>query len=714
MKRRVPLLFLLLSLIGLFFLLDGHRWLSLEVLREHLGALQAYQQAHPWSSILLACVGYLLVAALSIPGAVALTLLMGALFGLWQGVVIVSISSTLGATLAFLITRWLFRDAIQQRFAQQLATVNKGIERDGHWYLMFLRMVPAFPFFLVNWLMALTPIRWWTFLWVSQLSMLPGTFLYVNAGQQLAALQTAKGVISPLMLLSLTAIGVFPLLAKGMVAMVQARAALKGFRKPAQFDANVVVIGAGAAGLVSSMIAATVKATVVLVERDRMGGDCLNTGCVPSKTLLASAKIAQRIRDAHRFGVNAPAPAVDFPQVMSRVQAAIRTIEPHDSVQRFTGLGVECLQGDARIVSPWEVAVGDRVIRTRKIVIASGARPAVPAIAGIDSVEYLTSDTVWSLQQLPERLLVIGGGPIGCELAQAFARLGSHVTVVQRGPRLLPREDSDVVGVLQQQMQAEGIVIHTGFLADRIENGCLHGRVGAQPMQVGFTHVLVATGRAANTQGMGLESVGVTLTDRGTIDVNAFMQTRVPTIYACGDVAGPHQFTHMASHQAWYAMVNALFGGWKRFAVDYTLVPKVTYTEPEIASAGFTEQEAMVQQQAFEITRYEFSGFDRAITEGRTEGFIKVLTVKDSDRIIGVSIVGEHAGELLGQFTLAMKHGIGLDKLLGTLQAYPTWAEAPRLLAGAWKRERAPQRLLGWVAKYHRWLLKSPVQGEDR
>lgn len=706
MKRRLPVLLLLLVLVGLFFLLDGPQWLSFGVLREHMASMQAFHQAHPLQAMGVFALVYVLVAALSLPGAALLTLLGGALFGLWQGLLLVSLASTLGATLAFLATRWLFHDAIQQRFARQLATVNRGMEQDGHWYLMFLRLVPAFPFFLVNWLMALTPIRWWTFLWVSQLAMLPGTFLYVNAGQQFASLDSMRGILSAPVLLALIALAVFPLLAKRVAMYLRAQRACQGYEKPARFDANVVVIGAGAAGLVSSVIASTVRARVILVERHRMGGDCLNTGCVPSKALLASARVAQRLRDSRAFGLDVPSMVVDFPAVMDRVRAAIRAIEPHDSVERFTSLGVECLQGEARVISPWEVAVGDRVIRTRRIVLASGARPAVPDIPGIEAVPYLTSDTIWSLQALPQRLLVIGGGPVGCEMAQAFARLGSTVTLVQRNAQLLPREDVDVAAVLQSRLLHEGVHVHTGAGALRFEAGSFSCRVDGQLLQVAFDAVLVATGREANTGGMGLEALGVGITPQGSVAVNEFMQTTVPTIYACGDVAGPYRFTHMAAHQAWYAMVNALFGSFRRFAVDYSLVPAVTYTEPEVASVGLNESTAAGQGIAVEVTRYDFAGFDRAIVEGETDGFIKVLTVAGGDRIVGVSIVGAHAGEVLGQFTLAIKHGIGLNKLLATLQAYPAWAESPRLLAGMWKRERAPRRLLAWVARYHRWLLK--------
>ncbi len=706
MKRRLPLLVLLLAMIAAFFVLDGPQWFSFEVLRAHLAELQAFQQANPFQAAMLAGAVYVLVVSLSLPGAALLTLLCGALFGLWQGVLLVSFASTLGATMAFLATRWLFHDAVQRRFSRQLVAVNKGIEEDGHWYLIILRVVPACPFFVVNWLMALTPIRWWTFMWVSQLAMLPGTFLYVNAGQQFASLDSMSGIVSPSILLALAAIAAFPLLAKRTLMRLRAQKVLKRYAKPLHFDTNVVVIGAGAAGLVSSVIAATVRAKVILIERDRMGGDCLNTGCVPSKTLLASAKVAQRARDAQTFGLEVPSVAADFSAVMKRVQDAIRAIEPHDSVERFTGLGVECVRGEARIVSPWEVVVGDRVIRTRRIVVASGAKPAVPDIPGIESVSYLTSDTIWSLSSLPQRLLVIGGGPIGCELAQAFQRLGSAVTLVQRNERLLPREDADVAAVLQSRLVKEGMQLYLGANALQFKEGKLHCGVKGNSVCVAFDAVLIATGRKANTESLGLEALGVKHTDQGTIDVNEHMQTHVPTIYACGDVAGPYQFTHMASHQAWYAMVNALFGGVKRFAVDYSLVPAVTYTEPEIARVGLSEQSAAEQGMSVEVTRYEFSGFDRAVAEGDTDGFIKVLTEAGSDRIVGVAIAGAHAGELLGQFTLAIKHGIGLNKILGTLQAYPTWAEAPRLLAGAWKRERAPERLLRWAARYHRWLLK--------
>lgn len=708
--HRIALLAVLALAIFLFFVFDLDRYLSLDFFKAQRAGIEAWREARPVAAALGFFALYVAVTALSLPGAAIMTLAAGAIFGLWAGLLIVSFASTVGATLAFLASRFILREAVQARFGDRLRAINAGIEKEGGFYLFTLRLVPLFPFFVINLVMGLTPIRTRTFYWVSQIGMLAGTLVYVNAGTQLAQLESLSGILSPALLASFALLGVFPLVAKKAVELVKARRVYAGWRKPAAFDRNLVVIGAGAAGLVTSYIAAAVKAKVTLVEADKMGGDCLNTGCVPSKALIRSAKLLSHVRRAKEFGIRHAQADFDFSEVMERVQSVIRTVEPHDSIERYTGLGVDVVEGRAKIVSPWAVEItrhdGRReTLTTRAIVIAAGARPDVPPIPGIENTGYYTSDTIWNLRERPKRLVVLGGGPIGSELTQAFARLGAKVTQIQRGARILPREDEEVSEMVTRRFRAEGIDVLTGHTPTRfsLEDGekILIAEHDGAEVRIPFDTLLVAFGRSANLTGYGLEELGIP-TGR-TVDVNEFLQTRYPNIYAAGDVAGPYQFTHTAAHQAWYASVNALFSPFKRFRADYSAVPWATFVDPEVARVGLNEQEARARGIAHEVTRFDIEDLDRAIADGEAHGFVKVLTVPGKDRILGVTIVGEHAGDLLAEYVLAMRHGLGLNKILGTIHVYPTLAEANKYAAGEWKRAHAPRKLLEWVGRFHDW-----------
>ena len=705
---RAALLLAVAAAIAAFFVFDLGRFLSLEFFAAQREAIAAFEEANPLLAAAAFFLLYVAVAALSLPGAALLTLAAGAVFGLAQGFVLVSFASSLGAACAFLIARYLLRDLVRRRFAGQLAAIDRGIEKDGAFYLFALRLVPAFPFFAVNLAMAVTPIRAWTFYWVSQAGMLAGTVVYVNAGVQLGQIDSLAGILSWPLLASFALLGVFPLLAKKLLDAFKARAVLRRFKKPRRFDANLVVVGAGSGGLVAALIAATVKAKVTLIERHRMGGDCLNTGCVPSKSLLRSAKMLSYAARAKEFGLASAQVEFDFAAVMERVQRVIAAIAPNDSVERYAGLGVDCVLGDATIVSPYEVRVGERRITTRNIVLATGGSPFVPSIPGLAEADCVTSDTVWELRELPPRLAVLGGGPIGCELAQAFARFGSAVTQVERNGRLLMREDEDVADVLQAQFAAEGVRVLASHVVERVEteNGAkrlLCRDAAGAAVAIPFDLILVATGRAPNTAGLGLEEVGVALDERGAVAVDEYLRTSVPTIYACGDVAGPYQFTHTASHQAWYAAVNPLFGPLKRFKADYSVIPWTTFTDPEVARVGLNEQDAERQGIAVEATRFHFADLDRALADGEGRGFVKVLTPPGKDRILGATIVGHHAGDLLAEFVVAMKWGLGLKKLMGTIHVYPTLAEATKFAASTWRKRHAPEGLLDWVGRFHRW-----------
>ncbi len=690
--------------------------LTLEQLRASRHAWQATYQAQPVTTLLVFWAGYVVATALSFPGAAVLTLAAGALFGFWVGLVVVSFASSLGALLAFLAARYLLRDAVQARFGKVLAPINHGMQQDGVFYLFTLRLMPVFPFWLINLLMGLTPIGAARFYGVSQVGMLAGTAVYVNAGTQLAAISSAADILSAGLLGSLVLLGLFPWVVKVAIGWVRQRQVYAPWARPTRFDRNLVVIGAGAGGLVSAYMGAAVKAKVTLIEAHQMGGDCLNQGCVPSKALIRSAKVAQQLRKAGELGMADVTGRVDFAAVMDRVRSVVRAIEPHDSVERYTQLGVEVLHGHAQIVSPWAVQVThadgtQQTLTTRNIVIATGARPWVPPIPGLHQVGCLTSDTVWNLTELPRRLLVLGGGPIGCELAQSFARLGSQVTQVEMAPRVLVREDPEVSDAVAASLRADGVVVLVGHRALRVEwvdgNKQLIAQGSESELAIAFDQLLCAVGRSPRTTGFGLEALGIPLTCRNTLETNAYLQTRYPNIYAVGDVAGPYQFTHTAAHQAWHAAINALFGRFKKFKVDYSVVPWATFTDPEVARVGLSETEAQEQGIAHEVTRYDLGDLDRAIADGVARGFVKVLTAPGRDKILGATIVGEHAADLLPEFVLAMKHGLGLNKILGTIHTYPTLAEANKYAAGTWKRAHTPKRVLGWLQRYHEWELKA-------
>ncbi len=711
--KRILLILFISALVAAYFAFDLGRWLTLDALKASRDSFAALYETAPLAVIGVYFLIYVAVTALSLPGAVVMTLAGGALFGLWVGLLVVSFASSIGATLAFLASRLLLRDWVQGRFGDRLAAVNAGIAKDGAFYLFTLRLVPLFPFFVINLLMGLTPIKTRTYYWVSQVGMLAGTLVFVNAGTQLAKLDSLSGILSPALLGSFALLGVFPLLAKQLVAIVQARKVYAGWHKPARFERNLVVIGAGAGGLVSAYIAAAVKAKVTLIEGHRMGGDCLNYGCVPSKALIRSARFLKTVREAEALGITHARAEADFGRIMARVRKVVRQVEPHDSVERYSKLGVEVIQGHARIASPWSVEVetgqGRQTLTTRAIVIATGAAPVIPKIPGIEAVRHVTSDTIWSLNEKPERLLVLGGGPIGCELAQAFAGIGCQVMLLARSG-IMGKEDADAVALVEAGLAADGVRLLKCLdtvrceIVDGEQSLIVAGEGGEQALP--FDVLLCATGRKARVSGFGLEELGIPLTKAGTIEVNDYLQTRYPNIYACGDVAGPYQFTHTAAHQAWYAAVNALFAGIKSFKADYRVIPWVTFTSPEVARVGLSEAEAKARGIAHEVTRYGLDDLDRAIADGAAHGFVKVLTPPGKDTILGVSIVGEHAGELLAEFTLAMKHGLGLNKILGTIHPYPTWSEAAKYAAGEWKRAHAPQTALAWLERLHTWRRK--------
>jgi pyruvate/2-oxoglutarate dehydrogenase complex dihydrolipoamide dehydrogenase (E3) component/uncharacterized membrane protein YdjX (TVP38/TMEM64 family) len=713
-RSRLAVLAVLAALAGAFFAFGGHEALTLANLKAQADAARAFYESHRLATVGGYFLLYVLVTGLSLPGAVPMTLAGGAIFGLAWGTVIVSFASSVGATLAFLASRFVLRDWVQARFGRHLRAVNDGIARDGAFYLFTLRLIPAIPFFAINLVMGLTPMRAWTFYWVSQLGMLAGTVVYVNAGTQLAAIDSPAAILSPGLLGSFVLLGVFPLLARKAVGAAKAHRVYARWAhlRPRRFERNLVVIGAGSAGLVAAYIAAAVKAKVTLVERDRMGGDCLNTGCVPSKALVRSARLVAQIRRHRDFGLRAASAELDFGEIMERVARVVRTVAPHDSRERYSALGVECVTGEARIATPWEVEVrkpdgSSARLTTKAIVIAAGARPLVPPIPGIEATGYVTSDTIWDLRALPRRVLVLGGGPVGCELAQCLARLGAEVTQVEMRERILPHEDPEVSALVAERFGAEGIRVLAGHRAQefRVEAGQkrLVAEHSGGVAHVPFDLLVCALGRVANTAGYGLEELGIALTPVRTIETDEYLRTNYPNIYACGDVTGPWQFTHTASHQAWYATVNALFGRFRRFRADDSVIPWAIFTDPEVARVGLNETEASAKGVAYEVARYSLEELDRAIADGEAHGFVKVLTAPGTDRILGATIVGAHAGDLIAEFVLAMRHGIGLEGILRTIHVYPTFAEANKYAAGAWRRARVTRGQQALLAAFHDW-----------
>lgn len=708
MKKKILILLFIALAFGLFKFFGISDYLTLDYIKDNQAKFQSYYLENSALTISIFFFVYIFTTALSIPGATVLTLLGGAIFGLGTGLLIISFASTIGATLSFLLTRTLFRESVERKFGKRIKGLNEGVEKEGAFYLFTLRLVPIFPFFLINLGMGLTRIKTFTFYFISQLGMLPGTAVYVNAGVQLSQIESLKGIVSLDVLGSLALLGIFPIIAKKFIEMLKARKVYAGYKKPKKFDYNMIAIGGGSAGLVTAYISAAVKSKVALIEKHKMGGDCLNTGCVPSKALIKSAKIAHAIKKSNEFGVSVEGDIkIDFAKAMNRVQDVIKKIEPHDSIERYSDLGVDCITGEAKIISPWEVEVNGKVLTTKNITIATGASPFVPAIKGIKEIDILVSENLWQIRELPKKFLVLGGGPIGLEMAQAFNRFGSDVSVVEMGEQILAKEDLDVAQSATKTLIKEGIKILTNHKAvefiKKEGQKFLICESNEGNVEIEFDQVLVAVGRKANIKGFGLENLNIKIRKNGTIEANEYLQTNYPNIYVCGDVTGPFQLTHTAAHQAWYCAVNALFSPFKRFKVDYSVIPWVTYLDPEIATVGKNETTLKEEGIAYDLTKYGIDDLDRAIADGIDAGFVKVLSAKGSDKILGVTIVASGAGELLAEFVTSMKHGKGLNAILGTIHSYPTMSEANKYAAGNWKKANAPDKLLEYVMKFHAW-----------
>ena len=707
--KRLFLTILVFLTMGLLLYFDVNQYFSLDRIKEELALIENYVAEHPFASGILYFGLYVFLTSLAFPGALVMTVLGGALFGFWVALVLVSFASTIGATLSMLVARFILQDAIQERYRDELKRLNQGIRKEGGMYLFALRLVPIIPFFIINVAMGMTKIKVSTFFIASQLGMLAGTAVYVNAGKQLGQINNLSDVLTLEIGLAFSLLGIMPILSKRVLELVREKRAYSKFVRPKTSDNDLIVIGAGSGGLVAALIAVTARAKVVLIEKGKMGGDCLNTGCIPSKTLIRSARFSADVQRAVDFGFKPLTCSFDFTEIMARTKRVIAKIEPHDSAERYESLGVEVYSGTAKIISPWEVLVNDEKISARNIIIATGAEPLIPAIRGIDRVSYLTSETIWNLKELPKRLVILGGGPIGIELAQTFARLSSDVTLVEGSNMILNREDSDVSEFLKQALESDGVKILTDHQAVSIEGSKGQYRIVCcseknQEVVIACDELIVAVGRKASIAGLGLEELNIEMTPEGNIAVDQYLRTSLSNIFAIGDVAGPYQFTHTASYMASYAAMNAMFGWFWKSKINYSVVPWCTFSSPEVARVGLSEDEALKQGIPYDIVKFDVSRLDRAITDGEERGFVKILTRPRSDKILGVTIISEHAGDVISEYILAMKEGIGLKKVLGAIHIYPTFGEMNKHAASQWRKNNIPVWLFNWLEKVHLFL----------
>ena len=704
MKRIIVFLLIIAAIFFMADWFDLSQHLTLSQLKHHQLYLHSLVQDFPVQSVVIYFIAYIVMAGLALPGALIFTLAGGALFGLATGVILASFASTLGALASFLVARFFLHDFVQTRYQQRLTVINQKIQQQGATYLLFLRLVPAFPFFMVNLLMALTPISACTYYIVSQIGMLPATFIFVNAGTELAKISSVDDILSIPLLLSLLLLACLPFISKQLAKRVSCWRLYKSWQRPKKFDYHTIVIGGGAAGLVAAYTTQTLQGKVALIEKHQMGGDCLNTGCVPSKSILRTAKFIHDIGQHSNYGVQQAEFKLQFQQVMQRVREKISTIAPKDSIKRYNDMGVDCFQAHAQLLSPWQVEAVSKnskiTISAKNIILAGGATPNVPTIPGLENINYYTSDNIWHLDHLPEKLLIIGAGPIGCELGQAFVRLGAEVTMINRNERILTNEDPQAAHALQYALQQDGVKILNNFnplrIDDNSKNFSLMGEQHNEILHIAFSHCLIATGRKPSL--FGCEALDIETNSHGQVITNDKQQTNYPNIYACGDITSPLQYTHSASHQAWYAAFNALFRPFKQFNCQLNHIPRAIYTDPEVASLGISEQQAIQKNIPHEISYFAMDDVDRAITDEATTGFIKVITRRNNDKILGVCIVGEHSSELIAEFVLAKTHNLGLNKILQTVHLYPTRGEINRLVAGQWRQKK--------FTAYQRKLLK--------
>lgn len=689
-----------------FFWFDLGEYLTLENIQSRSGALRDQVQAHPWWAGTIFFTAYVALTVLSFPGTVILTLLAGALFGLMGGTLLVSFASNVGALIAMLISRFLLRDWVQRRFAKQIASINRGLERDGSFYLFSLRLIPLIPFVLLNPALGLTRVSVWTFWWTTQAGMLPGNAIYVNAGRQLAKLQSVSDILSPSMIGTLILLAVFPLAATRLMTHYKARKAFRGWQKPKHFEQNLVVVGAGSGGLAAARIAASMKARVALIEHGRLGGAALHSGSVPARILMKAANTAHSLRQSEALGGDTH--AIDFAQVMKQVRHTLGEAQDRVTADAYRTMGVEVIAGEGRLTSPWTVQVGERSISTRSIVLATGSKPFIPDIPGLDQADPLTAENLWELERCPGRLLVLGGDRNACELAQALQRLGCQVTLLSEGERLLEGLEPEARDAVCEAMRGDGVEVMLGHVPKQVDcNGdafrLLCQADEGEELAIPFDRVLVAMGRRVEADNLGLEDLQLKTRDDGSIEVDEYLATRYPNIFAVGAVSGPDTSIHEAAHHAWFATMNSLFSGMRRLVVSNRVVPVAAFTSPEVAMVGVTEAQAKAAKTEYEVTRLDLDELSLAHLSAGNRGFVKVITERGRDRILGVTFVGENASEALGVFVVAMKHKLGLNKLHRAVHLNPSLAEASVAVAGAWRRAHNAKRPLIWAERLQRW-----------
>ncbi|MBA3536096.1 MAG: FAD-dependent oxidoreductase [Tatlockia sp.] len=699
LRSWLPLI-LLLGLLILFFSLRLDKYLTFTSLRENRATLISWTKEHFFMAALLYMSCYTLAVAASVPGAVFLTLAGGFLFGVVFGTVFVIVSATLGATALFFAVRTSFGDWLAKSALSWLGRMREGFQQNAFSYLLMLRLVPLFPFWVVNIVPALLGVDAKTFIITTFFGILPGSIVYVMVGNGLShvfeANQTPNlGIIFDikvlLPLLALAALSFIPILYKRVNPKEQ-----KKNPKTNQIKCDLSIIGAGAGGLSVAAVAAQLGLKVVLLESGKMGGDCLNYGCVPSKSLLAAGKIAYQLRHAAQFGISSKGLEIDFKKVMQQVHAVIKVLAKNDSVERFESLGVQVIKAVARFSGVNTLVAQDRVIEARRIVIATGSSPFKPPIPGLEDTPYLTNETIFNLTEQPKHLIVIGGGPIGCELAQAFSMLGSKITLIE-GFNLLPKDDVDCVAILRAQLKAMGIIIHEQAKVLGVEPHA-HGGIKVSINQAGEklairgSHLLIATGRRANVENLDLEKAGIVYSNKG-IEVNSRLQTSNRRVYALGDVVGPYQFTHMATYQAGIVLRNIAFKIPAK--VDYRAIPWVTYTLPEIAHVGLLAEEAL-KHADIQFTEWSFLENDRAQTEHSLEGKIKIISDKKG-RVLGVTIVGAHAGELILPWVIAIREKRTLRSFTDAVSPYPTLSEISKRVAGEFYKSKLFSNKTRWL-----------------
>src|SRR6266566_5169264 len=701
----------------------------------------------PWGPVIFVGI-YIVATVFFIPGSV-LTLGAGAVFGMGLGSVCVSISATLGATAAFLVGRYLARDGIARKIEknEKFATIDRAVAEEGWKIVLLTRLSPVFPFTLLNYAFGLTRVKLSHYVLASWLGMMPGTVMYVylgslvNIGAGHRQRTTGELVLYGVGLLATVTVAV-PVtrvarkaLAKkiGSTETVQTskgiisapsepvlvrppdthNARLVSYLHPPDWQNptpapsyNLVVIGAGTAGLVTAAGAAGLGAKVALVEKYLLGGDCLSVGCVPSKAVIRCSRAIFDANEAGRFGVRVGAPAqADFPAVMERMRKLRADLSPHDSAQRFAKLGVDVFLGEAQFTGPDTIQVAGKTLRFKRAVIATGARALQPPIPGLTEAGYLTNETVFSLTECPARLAVIGGGPIGCELAQAFQRLGSQVSLFHKNAHLLDREDMDAAALVQKAFIREGIRVFLNAKITRVERNAggkiLYYEAQGKEETLAVDEILAGAGRAPNVEGLNLETVGVQYDPRKGILVNDCLQTTNPRIYAAGDVCLTWKFTHAADFAARTVIQNALFLGRKK--VSALTMPWCTYTDPEIAHVGLYERDA--RERGVEVDTYvrESKEVDRAVLDGEEDGFVKFHVRKGHDDILGATIVARHAGEMISEISVAMAARIGLGKLASVIHPYPTQAEALRQCGDAYNRTRLTRTVKKWMGRWLAW-----------